>query len=79
MTGSGGHAQRRAMLTLDILPTILEHIYSTDDLYNLCLTSRSVAYYTLSRLYDGTLFLAPSRPDANRRVSVLAIPKRATI
>lgn len=72
MTSPGGIMSRRVMLTLDMLPSIFEHIFSTNDLFNLCLTSRSVAYYALNRLYDGTLFVrlqSGSHSLDKRRVS----------
>lgn len=64
-------------LTLDVFPNILDHIHSTSDLFNLCLSSRSIAYYSRSRLYDGTLFSATVsgvRPNDRRRVSDRPLP-----
>lgn len=58
-------------LTLDVLPTILNHVLSCSDLFNLCFASHSFAYYARFRLYDGTLFIPPtfgSKPGDHRRV-----------
>lgn len=51
-----GH--RATSLPLDILPSIIQHISKCSDLLNLCIVSRSFAYYTRNRLYDGSLFLS---------------------
>lgn len=76
MALAGGPTQRQVMLTLDVLPNILDHVSSPDDLFCLCLTSRSVAYYARNRLYDGTLFVRPSiglDSDDHRQVGLVLI------
>lgn len=45
-------------LPLDVVPTILDHVFSLSDLNALCLASKNLNYYATRRLYDGTLHMS---------------------